>query len=1245
MSRSLRFGLAAGGLFVLALCLTGLIYLLITYPVLTRPSRVSTVVSWPQLPAPTVVNTAWRSYTAPQTIRATALYDGLLWAATDGGVVAWEWQTGQAVKFTSEHGLAENVTTAVAVGPDGALWFGTESGGISRFDGITWQTFTTADGLPADHIHDLAVTADGYLWAATANGIGQYDGRRWYGYTRTRSFFQLPGATVNALAVAPDGLTVWAATDEGAARFNGRRWESFTHIGSQAINDVRDIAVTPDGMVWAATPAGLKRHDGAAWQLFTTADGLAREDVRHVTAVVDNTVWVSYADLAAGLTLFDTTSSIPTASTFAPTNQVLQVMAALPAGPLLHVPGGLFYVDNNGSEHTFTLPTDLPGQQLTGLAAAQGSTWVTGAHGVSRFDGTTWQTFTKTHGLPGTAVAALTLDRSGQPVIAFPGAYQGIATFNPAANTWQTTACPVAGPPSTAVRTGIQTAEGTLWFATGQGIARYDGQTWHIFTAAHGLPSDNVQTLAVDNEGTVWAGTDRGLAFYSAGRWQPMTAVDTRALSAGPGGELWYFTDSGLFHMDAGSKVITPLPTPPVTWVYDQLATTDGFWISTDNGIHHWPGVRPSASTTWQSFTGTDGLVTPRITALAQTADGTLWAAGSTENTTASSSLYGSYEVQSTYLHQFDGRHWLPRPLPLAYGLLHPVITDIEMAPDGAVWLATLGGISQFDGDTWQAYAPADGLPTAEVYDLAVSAQGVWAVTKGGLARFEGDASSPPWQHAANVEWSVWENVHLAAAPDGTVWAGGGATLARFDGRQWQAVVTTPPQTDMQIRALAFDHDGQLWLAGYAPSQPPAERHFLAQPTIHGWAWQPLAPVNQFTAINLMRFAPDGRLWLGNDAGLWTVDVPGGNLSQPVRAAHTRAPTDLLFQADGTPLATQPYVTAITNPHTGGATAIPLIDATHTYALAAAPDGSLWVGTDRGAARLSPAGAWDLYPVPHITDDQTISRLAAGGGRQATGGRSLLVGTLGGRVLRFADGLTTAEKAVPTGSERSPVSAIIPAAADDLWAAHFGGGVTRQLGGVWQRFPLNTNLNNAHINSLAWLNNSAWAGTDIGLLVVTTDDGRVHCEFDTVGPPSHWQAMVADVNNQVWGVNGNTFWRRDGELWGRQGALALPVTAVAPDGAVWVVTQNGLARYTHGRRQNVNGEALLGEVTALAIAPDASLWVGTTVGVFWFDGREWQHITAADGLAANHVTHITAASDGSVWAGTAGGISHYRPIP
>lgn len=60
------------------------------------------------------------------------------------------------------------------------MWFGTHSGGVSRYDGRTFVNFTSGDGLASSEGGVNAIHSDpaGVIWFGTsAGGISRYDAR------------------------------------------------------------------------------------------------------------------------------------------------------------------------------------------------------------------------------------------------------------------------------------------------------------------------------------------------------------------------------------------------------------------------------------------------------------------------------------------------------------------------------------------------------------------------------------------------------------------------------------------------------------------------------------------------------------------------------------------------------------------------------------------------------------------------------------------------------------------------------------------------------------------------------------------------------------------------------------------------------------------------------------------------------------------------------------------------------------
>lgn len=64
-----------------------------------------------------------------------------------------------------------NYVVSIEVDRDGNVWAGTWGGGLSRFDGKKWTSYTTTEGLPGNHVFMLHVDRQGRLWIGTNNGL------------------------------------------------------------------------------------------------------------------------------------------------------------------------------------------------------------------------------------------------------------------------------------------------------------------------------------------------------------------------------------------------------------------------------------------------------------------------------------------------------------------------------------------------------------------------------------------------------------------------------------------------------------------------------------------------------------------------------------------------------------------------------------------------------------------------------------------------------------------------------------------------------------------------------------------------------------------------------------------------------------------------------------------------------------------------------------------------------------------
>jgi len=89
---------------------------------------------------------------------------------TDGGVLYFKNGKVRA-SYTAADGLGKGHVPGLRLDQDGAVWAGTEEGGLSRIKDGRISTLTTKNGLPCDTIHWTIEDDDRSLWLYTACGL------------------------------------------------------------------------------------------------------------------------------------------------------------------------------------------------------------------------------------------------------------------------------------------------------------------------------------------------------------------------------------------------------------------------------------------------------------------------------------------------------------------------------------------------------------------------------------------------------------------------------------------------------------------------------------------------------------------------------------------------------------------------------------------------------------------------------------------------------------------------------------------------------------------------------------------------------------------------------------------------------------------------------------------------------------------------------------------------------------------
>ncbi len=323
--------------------------------------------------------------------------------------------------------------------------------------------------------------------------------------------------------------------------------------------------------------------------------------------------------------------------------------------------------------------------------------------------------------------------------------------------------------------------------------------------------------------------------------------------------------------------------------------------------------------------------------------------------------------------HNFVSNSW-----SIEEGLPQISALAITQDADGYLWVGTQAGLARFDGHRFTAFTPEDspGLPGIYVNALLADADQVWIGTYKGLARWRGNRfeAVPADSGPINV-------LALAQTSDGEVLAAAGSTVyVAEEGRLRPHRVLHRP-----ARAL-LSEDTQLWIGsvgGVYRWQHAGEPEFLPFPAnarnagtrtlvrVRGQLWvgtsegllalqndQWQAPIElphlAHTPIEVMRVDSEGNLWIGELAHLSRLRADGSH--ERVVREGAGLSVRALFEDREANLWLGSLWSGVTRLRNGWTRRYSQRQGLRTpllWSVAEGPEGSLWVGTDDGLARLS----------------------------------------------------------------------------------------------------------------------------------------------------------------------------------------------------------------------------------------------------------------------------------------------------
>ena len=373
------------------------------------------------------------------------------------------------------------------------------------------------------------------------------------------------------------------------------------------------------------------------------------------------------------------------------------------------------------------------------------------------------------------------------------------------------------------VRFAVQDGSGALWFATQEGLTRYNGIRADTFSAANaeagGLRPGEVRSLTVSARGHLWVLTSAIQTFDpETQEFAPLSLLDKKyapvSLATDQNGLVWIGLDGavGLYRPNTESLEILKLPTTTLPGK-DDRSVTSPIQHLIPNGDHA-VGVSPTAVFELK-ITSTGEIIATPIANLASAISSTVITAAIFD-----SFLYLGTGVDGLIVVDLESRSIRQITQgPDDIDLPSDTITTLLADEDG-VWIGTPNGLvyTEDGGRTFQHYtAFSSGLPSNWIVGLYKSSDGsYWVGTRQGLAqgaRTEFDSFNTT---NARLSHNHINAIHQDQA--GNLWVGTQDGLNRlapgatqFD---WFNTVNTPNLGSDQVMSLTSQND-LLWVGTF----------------------------------------------------------------------------------------------------------------------------------------------------------------------------------------------------------------------------------------------------------------------------------------------------------------------------------------------------------------------------------------------------------------------------------------------
>jgi ligand-binding sensor domain-containing protein/serine phosphatase RsbU (regulator of sigma subunit) len=458
--------------------------------------------------------------------------------AIGGGLSIFNGENFKSIDLSKFHNFNQESSTCTVIEKDflGNIWIGTFGGGLLKYDGTSFEQFTTNDGLPSNYIRDILVDEHG-LWICTVNGLANLKDNKIKIITSLKH--EIDFEDLHCISKSKDGV-YFIGAPEGVVVYDPFSFQTISSnegiiIPANWIRGIKALKYDKDGILWAGGFNGLyKIKDGIVSKIFNSQNsGLFYNSISNIEISKDGSMWM--------------TNNGRISRYFSGVIQDMNEKFKVPKGTfiidLVFDNDGILWLNTNRGLGKYKNDSLIIYDESDGLVkSSMGDINVgknneiiysTHGYGFSIYDGESFKNFNESNGLIDNRIWDLAVD-----------------------------------------------SKNNYWLALdGGGVAMFDGEKFHNHKISDGLTAGETYSAYVDDFDNIWIGTfGGGVCYYDGKVWN---SVDTRdgllnnlvgAICSVDGNKYWFGS------MDGITSYVPKHQTPKV--YIENIKTASGFYNS-----------------------------------------------------------------------------------------------------------------------------------------------------------------------------------------------------------------------------------------------------------------------------------------------------------------------------------------------------------------------------------------------------------------------------------------------------------------------------------------------------------------------------------------------------------------------------------------------------------------------------------------------------------------------------------------